>query len=532
MLDLLNTQKAAAIAQAAGGAAVSRETADGIVAVPLSQIFDNPYQPRGNHDPEHILKLATSIKRLKRELPTTLGLQQIPLARLVFKERSGDVRIGARSWYEGGKANRTIMVDPDAAVQLMFGHSRLRAFMLLSDGLRYALKHTHFGINFRSVAEVETLYADLLQPDTDYATMPMMLGFALDHAMWQHAITENSQRKNITAIEEAQSIKRAMDEFGLSTEDAGKPFGYERSTTANKIRLLNLPADVQKAIAAGDLSERHGRELLRVAADPARVQKLATLAVQKGQPVRQLAESVKWEEDSLKREQERDRQFAAARELLADGWRTPADQPMPADRLCLKTDWGVYRFDSKDPKDRMLIEQNGCGPHCACFVLTHYEGWGLDTRYRPNPTTMPNICLACSDRDAYNAQCKALGEVADDGPEARAKREEEAKRKQQAAALNNEAHTLWQRWVAEQDKHALWSNIVFWQLCMAHSHWSVASIIEKAPDTPTACAKLLKLLYQSTRKVDETLREMTHTVSAVKKLIKALEGRQNESQER
>lgn len=524
MLDLLNTQKAAAGSLGNGGA-VSRETADGIVAVPLSQIFDNPYQPRGHHDPEHILKLAASIKRLKRELPTTHGLQQIPLARLVFKEKGGDVKIASRSWYEGGKANLTIMTDPDAAVQLMFGHSRLRAFMLLSDGLRYALKHTHFGINFRSVAEAETLYADLLPPDTDYATMPMMLGFAMDHAMWQHAITENSQRKNITAIEEAQSIKRAMDEFGLSTEDAGKPFGYERSTTANKIRLLNLPADVQKAIAAGDLSERHGRELLRVAADPERVQRLATLAVQKGQPVRQLAESVKWEEESLKREQERDRQFAAARELLADGWRTPADHPMPADRVAVDTNWSTYRFSSDDPKDRILISQNGCGPHCKCFTLTFYDGFGVEKCYRPDPDTMPNICLSCLDRDAYNDQCKALGQIEDDSEEARAKRAKEAERKALIAERNNAAHTVWQRWLAEQDKHALWNSLSFWKLLMNHVQWSTVRVLETAPDTPTACTELLKLLYQSTRTFDLELRENVHTVAEVKKLIKALEGK-------
>lgn len=525
MLDLLNTKKAAAINTPNGAGSVSRETEPtphGLVAVPLSQIHDNPYQPRAAYDPEHILKLATSIKALKGDVPATMGLQQAPLARLVIKQRDGSVAIPPRSAYENGGAERTIHTDPKAAIELMFGHSRLRAFMLLCDGLRYTLRHDHLGINFRGVAEIESRYALLLEPDSDYACLPVVLGFALNHVMWQHAITENSQRKNINAIEEALSMKHAKEEFGLTDDEVGKPFGYERSTVANKVRLLNLPEDVQKQIVAGDLSERHGRELLRVAADPARVQKLATMAVQKGQPVRQLAESVKWEEDSMKREQERDRQFAAARTLLADGWRTPADQPMPADRLCLKTDWGAYRFDSKDPKDRMLIEQNGCGPHCACFVLTHYEGWGLDTRYRPNPVTMPNICLACSDRDAYNAQCKALGEVADDSAEARAKREEEAKRKQQAAALNNEAHTVWQQWLKEQDKHALWNSIAFWKLCMDHSHWSVASIVDKAPDTPTACTELLKMLYESTRRFDERLRENVHTVDAVKKLIKAL----------
>lgn len=525
MLDLLNTQKAAA-GSLGNGAAVSRETGDNaIVAVPLSQILDNPYQHRGQYDPEAILNMAASIKGLKRDLPATMGLQQPPLARLVYIRKSGDVEPADRTCYENGKANQLIQTDPKALGQLMFGHSRLRAFMLLNDGLRYALRHDHIGINFRSVPEVETRYADLLAPDSDYSAMPLVLGFALDFAMWRHAVTENSQRKNINDIDEAKSIQRAMDEFGLSPEEAGRVFGYERSTTVNKVRLLNLPAPVQKQIADGELSARHGRELLRVAADPARVQRLATLAVQKGQPVRQLAESVKWEEDSMKREQERDRQLRAARALLANGWKTPADQPMPADRVYVTTDWRTYRFDSTNPKDRVLIEKNGCGPHCGCFVLTHYDGFGLETRYRPDPEAMPNICVACSDQDAYNTQCKALGEVADDSADARAKREQEAERKQQAAALNNEAHTVWQQWVKEQDKHALWNNIAFWHRCMKTSHWSAANILEKASDTQTACTELLKMLYQDTRTFNEALRENIHTVDAVKKLIKALEGK-------
>ena len=50
---------------------------------------------------------------------------------------------------------------------------------------------------------------------------------------------------------------------------------------ANKLRLLNLPETIRQQIAAGDITERHGRELMRLADAPARVAKLADLAIKK-----------------------------------------------------------------------------------------------------------------------------------------------------------------------------------------------------------------------------------------------------------
>lgn len=186
-----------------------------IIAVPLCQIADNPYQPRGSYDPEHILKLALSIKRLKTSLPATQGLQQIPLARLVLLQRDGSFDVARPNLYLNGRAGRALHEERNTMIQLMFGHSRLRAIMLLNDGLRYNLKHDPMCIRFSSVPEVESAYAELLDPDSDYATMPVMLGFATDTEMWQHAITENSQRKNITPIEEALSLQRAIRELEL-----------------------------------------------------------------------------------------------------------------------------------------------------------------------------------------------------------------------------------------------------------------------------------------------------------------------------
>lgn len=498
-------------------------TAGAIVAVPISQILDNPYQYRGQYDAEHILKLAASIRSYKTELRATQGLQQVPMARLVFLDgRSGEIKIASRSWYEGNRAAQTLAADPTAKVQLMFGHSRLRAFELLREGLRSLLKYGGMGLGFNLnvVPQIETDYAALLAPDLDYATMPMLLSFADDPSMWSHAITENSQRKNVTPIDEAKSLQRAMDEFGFTTEQAAKPFGWARSTAANKLRLLELPDDVQKQLAAGDLTERHGRELLRVAADPERVRKLAKMAVDKQLPVRRLQDSVDWEEKELHRQQDKVRQLKRANELLAQGWRTPADQIMPAGRLQADAGWETHRFGKEDKQDQVLVEQNGCGPHCQCFVLAWYDYPSADN-YRIDPEAAPNICLSCTNRDAYRSQCAALG----DNTNAELIRQAADERKQKIETLNSAACERWQRWAREQDKHSLWNSLSFWREVMQHICYGTDRIFKEATDLPMVCDHLLNELYRSTQGWDRDLNSYIHDVDKVNALINRLSGR-------
>jgi ParB-like chromosome segregation protein Spo0J len=500
-------------------------THDTLVAVPLSQILDNPYQHRGHYDPEHILKLAASIQSYKNELRATQGLQQVPMARLVFMDgRSGEIQVAPRSSYAGNRAAQTLADDPTARVQLLFGHSRLRAFELLCEGLRALLKHggQSLGFNLKAVPQIETDYAALLTPDLDYALMPMMMSFATDQAMWSHAITENSQRKNVTPIDEAKSLQRAMDEFGFTTEQAAKPFGWARSTAANKLRLLELPDDVQKQLATGELTERHGRELLRVAADPARVRKLAKEAVDKQLPVRRLIESVNWEEKELQRQQDKERQWKLATDLLAQGWRTPADQPMPTDRVQTQTDWTTCHFDKHDKKDRLLVEQNGCGPHCECLVLV-WTNHREEDRYRPDPETMPNICLACTNREAYRTQCAALGDI--DATDRSAIRQAAAERERKIEELNSAACAVWQRWLRDQDKHALWNSLAFWRVAAEQYPYEITRIMTSASDLNTVCDRMLQAMYGNTIEWNAELSAGIHQVEKVTELINALEGR-------
>ena len=75
------------------------------------------------------------------------------------------------------------------------------------------------------------------------------------------AVVENIQRKDLSAIEEAQSYKKLMDD-GMTQDEIAKTIGVAQSTIANKIRLLSLPSVVQNALLEAKISERHARSLL------------------------------------------------------------------------------------------------------------------------------------------------------------------------------------------------------------------------------------------------------------------------------
>ena len=556
MLDLLTTKAAAAASTLAtplppvraSGPQVPAAAPAAIVYVQLHKIADNPYQPRGHYGAEHILNLALSIKQLQPELPATHGLQQIPLARVVTLDPSGLRMALMQSMYTEQHAQQALS-SPNALVELMFGHRRLRAFMLLAEGLRALRDGSAIGIDLTTVSELESRYAALLDPDPTYRAMPLMLAFALDHQMWAHAVTENSQRRNITAIEEAQTIQRAIDEFGLTTAEAGKPFGYARSTTANKLRLLALPTEIRQAIATGDLSERHARELLRLADDPDRLAKVSAETISKGYSVRQLTTAVNWQAQAMQEAQAKAAEYAAARQALAAGWALPGQTVLVgADRLIVD-DRYPNPIDRTNPKEAALIQQGHCGAHCPCFSLRyaphrHQHGFG------PDHQQAPHIVACCSDYTAQRAKLAALPAPKEATPaqghgrvgyplgatrvlatptqvlaasEEIAEKQEEAQRQQQIVDLNNQAHALWQAWLKDQDLQALWNDLRFWQAAAIHSHW-LGEAIRLSTSTHDACQEILRLLYKKTRQYDPALQNEVHQPQAVQTLIKSLGG--------
>lgn len=91
--------------------------------------------------------------------------------------------------------------------------------------------------------------------------IPAIINNTDDNTSAEIALLENLQRKNLTVIEEAQSYRKLMDR-GFTQEDIANKLGVSQSAVANKMRLLNLPKEVQDALLYNRISERHARSLL------------------------------------------------------------------------------------------------------------------------------------------------------------------------------------------------------------------------------------------------------------------------------
>lgn len=76
------------------------------------------------------------------------------------------------------------------------------------------------------------------------------------------ALIENIQREDLNPLEEANGVRRLLDEFGLTHEQAAQAIGRSRSATSNLLRLLNLAEPVQTMLLAGDIDMGHARALL------------------------------------------------------------------------------------------------------------------------------------------------------------------------------------------------------------------------------------------------------------------------------
>jgi ParB family chromosome partitioning protein len=116
--------------------------------------------------------------------------------------------------------------------------------------------------------------------------IPAIIRQATDQEALELAIIENIQRENLNAMEESRGYERLMKEFALTQEALSKKVGKERSTVANSLRLLSLPAEVQNLLEDDKLTAGHARAIM-MAANPARQISLAKEIVAKGLSVRE-----------------------------------------------------------------------------------------------------------------------------------------------------------------------------------------------------------------------------------------------------
>jgi ParB family chromosome partitioning protein len=88
------------------------------------------------------------------------------------------------------------------------------------------------------------------------------------------ALIENVQREDLNPVELAEALDRLVKEHAYTQESLAQRLGKDRSTIANSLRLLKLPARVRSKIVTGELSEGHARALLG-AADDSKIEHLA-----------------------------------------------------------------------------------------------------------------------------------------------------------------------------------------------------------------------------------------------------------------
>lgn len=94
--------------------------------------------------------------------------------------------------------------------------------------------------------------------------VPAYIRVADDQAMLEMALVENIQREDLDPIEVALSYKRLIDECNLTQEGLSEKVGKQRSTVTNFLRLLKLPAPIQKALRDREITMGHAKALINI----------------------------------------------------------------------------------------------------------------------------------------------------------------------------------------------------------------------------------------------------------------------------
>ena len=122
-------------------------------------------------------------------------------------------------------------------------------------------------------------------------TIPAIVRDVPDEIAIAMALVENNQRENLNPIEEATALRRLVDEFQMTHQEAGDAVGRSRSAVSNLLRLLELSADVRELVDARHLEMGHARALLTL--EPALQAQAAREVVRKELSVRQTEDLVR-----------------------------------------------------------------------------------------------------------------------------------------------------------------------------------------------------------------------------------------------
>ncbi|GAA3622323.1 ParB/RepB/Spo0J family partition protein [Microlunatus ginsengisoli] len=121
--------------------------------------------------------------------------------------------------------------------------------------------------------------------------IPAIVRRTEDHELLRDALLENLHRAQLNPLEEAAAYQQMLEDFGCTQDELSTRIKRSRPQISNTIRLLRLPASVQRRVAAGVLSAGHARALLGLP-DPLAQERLAQRIVAEGLSVRAVEEIV------------------------------------------------------------------------------------------------------------------------------------------------------------------------------------------------------------------------------------------------
>lgn len=123
------------------------------------------------------------------------------------------------------------------------------------------------------------------------SVVPAIVRQTDDDDLLRDALLENLHRADLNPLEEAAAYQQLLADFGCTQDELARRIGRSRPQVTNTMRLLRLPPDVQRRVAAGVLSAGHARALLSLD-DPAAMDALATRIVAEGLSVRAVEEII------------------------------------------------------------------------------------------------------------------------------------------------------------------------------------------------------------------------------------------------
>ena len=167
-------------------------------------------------------------------------------------------------------------------------HEQLQPILVRKVGSRFQLISGERRLRATIHAGLKTIRAEVREAD--------------DRLVAELAIVENLQRKDLDAIEKALSFRRYIDEHQCTQEDLAKRLKIDRSTIANLMRLLELPAQIQDLVQGDKVTAGHARALLPLGEESQQLQ-FAQLIKEEGWSVREterrVSETLKAEDGAI-----------------------------------------------------------------------------------------------------------------------------------------------------------------------------------------------------------------------------------------